>query len=101
MFANIYTDSIFLNEYFHFGEKIKWWIFYLKINQFKVQVLEGFPSGSDGKESASNAGFDPCVGKIPWRREQQPTPVFCPGEFHGLYSPWVHKQLETTEQLYI
>ena len=28
MFANIYTDSIFLNEYFHFGEKIKWWILF-------------------------------------------------------------------------
>ena len=28
----------------------------------------------------------PWVGKIPWRREQLPTPVFWPGEFHGLYS---------------
>ena len=27
------------------------------------------------------------VGKIPWRRER-PTPVFRPGEFRGLYSPW-------------
>ena len=27
-------------------------------------------------------GFDPWVGKIPWRREQLPTPVFLPGEFH-------------------
>jgi len=27
--------------------------------------------------------FDPWVGKIPWRREWQPTPVFLPGEFHG------------------
>ena len=26
------------------------------------------------------------VGKIPWRRESLPTPVFWPGEFHGLYS---------------
>ena len=32
------------------------------------------------------------VGKIPWRRERLPTPVFCPGEFHGLYSPWGRKQ---------
>ena len=23
------------------------------------------------------------IGKIPWRREWQPTPVFLPGEFHG------------------
>ena len=37
------------------------------------------------------SGFHPWVGKIPWRREQLPTPVFWPGEFHGLYSPWGHK----------
>ena len=24
-------------------------------------------------------------GKIPWKRERLPTPVFWPGEFHGLY----------------
>jgi len=29
-------------------------------------------------------GFDPWVGKIPWRREWLPTPVFWPGEFHRL-----------------
>ena len=39
------------------------------------------------------------VGKIPWRRERLPTPVFWPGEFHGLYSPWDHKESDTTEQL--
>ena len=38
-------------------------------------------------------------GKIPWRRERLPTPVFWPGEFHGLYSPWGHKESDTTEQL--
>ena len=27
--------------------------------------------------------FDPWVGKIPWRRKWQPTPVFLPGESHG------------------
>ena len=31
-------------------------------------------------------GFNPCVGKIPWRKEWLHTPVFWPGEFHGLYS---------------
>jgi len=41
----------------------------------------------------------PLVGKIPWRRERLPTPVFWPGEFHGLYSPWGCKELDTTEQL--
>ena len=34
--------------------------------------------------------FSPWVGKIPWRRQRLPTPVFWPGEFHGLYSPWGH-----------
>ena len=28
--------------------------------------------------------FDPLVGKIPWRRERLPTPVFWPRELHGL-----------------
>ena len=36
-------------------------------------------------------GFDPWVGKIPWRRERLPTPVFWPGEFHGLYMSRVAK----------
>ena len=28
-------------------------------------------------------GFDPWVGKIPWKRRWLPTPVFLPGESHG------------------
>jgi len=44
-------------------------------------------------------GFDPWVGKIPWRRERLPTPVLWPGEFHGLYSPWGCKELDTSERL--
>ena len=43
--------------------------------------------------------FDSWVGKIPWRRERLATPVFWPGEFHGLYSPWGRKELDMTEQL--
>ena len=33
------------------------------------------------------SGFDPWVGKVPWRRKWQPTPVFLPGEFHGQEEP--------------
>ena len=63
-------------------------------------VSSGFPGGSYGKELACNvgdlssiAGSDPWVGKIPWSRKWQPTPVFLPREFHGTrsladYSPW-------------
>ena len=43
--------------------------------------------------------FNPWVEKIPWRRERLPTPVFWPGEFHGLYSPWGHKESNRTEQI--
>ena len=42
-------------------------------------------------------GFDPWLGTIPWRRERLPTSVFWPGEFHGLYSPWDHKELDMTD----
>ena len=37
--------------------------------------------------------FNPCVGKILWRRKRLPTPVFWPGEFHGPYSPWGCKEV--------
>ena len=48
---------------------------------------------------AERPGFDPRVGKIPWRRERLLTPVFWSGEFHRLYSPWRRKELDTTERL--
>ena len=43
------------------------------------------------------AVWETWVGKIPWRRERLPTPVFWPGEFYGLASPWGRKELDTTE----
>ena len=79
-----------------------------KTFSFASELSEGFPGGSDGKESASNAenqaGFNLQVGKIPWRRAWQPTPVFLPGEFHGQrslvgYSPWGLKESDMTEPL--
>ena len=49
-----------------------------------------------------DAGFNPWVGKIPWRRKWQPAPVFLPGKSHGQrslvgYSPWGCKDLDTTD----
>ena len=46
--------------------------------------------------------FNPWVGKIPWRRKWQPTPVFLPGKSHGWRSlagcnPWGCKKLDKTE----
>ena len=52
----------------------------------------GFPSGASGKESAcqcrrcKRCGLSPWVGKIPWRKVWQPTPVFSPRE-----SPWTEE----------
>ena len=44
------------------------------------------------------------VGKIPWRRKWQPTPVFLPGKSHGWslvgYSPWGSKESDTIEPLH-
>ena len=68
----------------------------------------GFPGGTSGKETAPQCrrhwrpGFNPWVGKIPWRRAWQPIPVFMPGESHGQrslagYSPWCRKELDMNE----
>ena len=49
-------------------------------------------------------GFNPWVGKIPWKRKWQPTSVLLPGELHGKSGlagscPWGHKGSDTTDQL--
>ena len=67
----------------------------------------GFPHGSEGKESAHNAGvlgLIPVLGRSPGVREQLLTPVFLSGEFQGQrsltgYSPWGHKESDMTETL--
>ena len=62
-------------------------------------MLSFFPGDLAGKKSACNVGYlglIPGFGKIPWRKERLPTPVW-PGEFHGLYSPWGCKESDTTE----
>ena len=53
---------------------------------------------------AGDASSIPGLGKIPWRRKRQPTPVFLPGKFHGQrslagYSPWGCKESDVTERL--
>ena len=69
------------------NKKLPWWLRLLKI------CLQ-----------RRRPGFDPWVRKSPRRRERLPTPAFWPGEFHGQrslagYSPWGHKELDTTEWL--
>ena len=51
--------------------------------------MMGFPGGASGEETPYHCSrhktceFNPWVGKIPWRRARQPTPVFLPREYHG------------------
>ena len=61
---------------------------WIRLNHFHKHhsYYFGLPRWLSGKESACQCRrqeFDPCVRKIPWRREWLPNPVFLPGEFHG------------------
>ena len=53
-----------------------------------MYIYIGFPGGASGNEPScqcrrhKSCEFDPWVGKIPWRRAWQSTPVFLPGEAH-------------------
>ena len=65
-----------------------------------VLVVKNLPANA-----GDTRGFNPWVGKIPWRRKSQPTPVFLPGKSHGRsslvgYSPWGRKESDMTEQVY-
>ena len=71
-------------------------------NREAVFFKVGLPWWLSGKESVcqykrgKRCRFDPWVGKIPWRRKWQPTPVLLPGESHGQrslagYSPRGHR----------
>ena len=64
-------------------------------------TIQSFPCDSAGKESACNAGelgSNPGLRRSPGEGKGLPTPVFWPGEFHGLYSPGGHKESGTTER---
>ena len=61
-------------------------------------------SSEDRAWQCRRCGFSPRVGKIPWRRNWLPTPIYLPEKSHGQrslagYSPWGHKQSDTAEQL--
>ena len=70
--------------------------------------MMGFPGGISGMEPAyqcrrqKRCRIDLWVGKIPWSRKCQPTPVFLPEESHGQrklagYGPQGCKKLDTNE----
>ena len=109
MISNQFNDIVkcFLSEYWE--KRVSWDD--LQISSwtlFKPEIItkpifcipvKNPPANSGGHK---RHGFGPWVGKIPWRRVWQPTPVFLPGESHGQrslvgYSPRVHKGSDTTE----
>ena len=64
-----------------------------------VLVVKNSPANADRRK---RHGFNPWMGKIPWRRAWQPTVVFLPGELHGQrslvgHSPWGCKESDMTE----
>ena len=104
--SNFYDFKILLlsNEVFtlHYKSVIAF------IISFRLSSHIWFSGGSDGKKKiclqCRRPGFDPWVGKIPWRRKWQCSPVLLPGKFHGQrslvsYNPWGPKESDTTEQL--
>ena len=77
----------------------------LRLRHWQARTL-GIPSGTSHKEPAyqcrkyKQCGFNPWVGKIPWKRAWQPTPVFLPQDSHGQrslagYGPWSCKSPQT------
>ena len=73
-----------------------------------ILLSHELPTWRNDKESAyqhrssKRWGFNPWVGKIPWRRKWQTTPVFLPGNFNGQRSlvgctSRGHKDLDTTK----
>ena len=76
--------------------KIPW-----RRDRLPTPVFLGSPSGWADKESAcivGDLGLIPGLGRSPGGGKAT-TPVFWPGEYHGLYSPWSHKESDTTKQL--
>ena len=66
-------------------------------------VVKNLPASAG---DARDLGSIPGLGRFPWRRKWQPTPVFLPGESHGQgslvgYSPWVHTELDMTEATWL
>ena len=77
---------------------------------YLLTYMRGCSGGASVKELACQyrrrrkCRFSPWVGKIPWRRAWQLTPVFFPGEIHGQrslagHNPWGHKELDILKQL--
>ena len=105
-------------DHFWAGEGVRIWHLISPVSEFRMSdswplfyfktLLALLIGGASGKEPgcqcrrSKRRGLDPWIGKIPWRRARQPTPVFLPGQSHGQrslagYSPQSHKESDATE----
>ena len=106
MFSMYYRNSLSLN----LKKKNEWGgirtlLLYLLYRNVLFMGPPWWLSGRESTWQSRRHELDPWVGKIPWRRKWQPTPVFLPGKFHGqrnLAGYTVHgvaKELDTTQRL--
>ena len=90
------------------GTLLAWFASFWMLYKWNCAIGTGFPGDASGKEPACQCrrrkrfGIAPQVGKIPWKRKWQSTPVFLPGASHGQRSlvgcsPWGYEELDTTK----
>ena len=83
-------------------------LYFILISSNNTAVYFTYTGGASGKEPACQCRrtkrhwFSSWVGKMPWRRKWQPTPIFLPGKSHGQkslagYSPWGRKEVDMTK----
>ena len=81
-------------------KQVPWILWFPNAHEIIYTIYCGLPQWLSGKESrrCRRRRFDSWIGKIPWRRKWQPTPVFLPGKLHEQrslagYSPWGRKRV--------
>ena len=96
---SIFSCTVIFSSYWHLGclysPNFTWPIVVYRAS-LVAQMVKNLPAMREAGVSISGSG------KISWRMEWLPTPIFWPGEFHGQrflagYSPWDHKDSDTTE----
>ena len=101
--TEIFTQDSYINAHWsiiHNSQKVEiaqclskcewikkmWYIHISHVYILYIQYRKGLPwwlRWHRIRLQCGRPGFDPWVGKIPWRRSWQPMPVFLPGESHG------------------
>ena len=101
-------ENLFFPSFFNIRNVRLFWR--NKVDFFPNKGSLGLLRWLSGKSQTANVGdardngFSPWVGKIPWRRKWQPTPISCLGKSHGQrslagYSPWGSKESDMIKWL--